>query len=84
MRKGAPYGLGGKKTGQGLIEALGAGGELRMLEGNGLRARLKRGDFRQYIQVRRGSQLYLVFPPLFLHLTHSSLLASWERSLGNI
>lgn len=43
MRKGAPYGLGGKKTGQGLIEALGAGGELRMLEGNGLRARLKRG-----------------------------------------
>lgn len=31
-----------------------------------------------------GSQLYLVFFPLFLHLTHSSLGACWERGLSNI
>lgn len=31
-----------------------------------------------------GSQLYLLFFPLFLHLTHSSLGGCWERGLSNI
>lgn len=38
----------------------------------------------QLTEVIWGSQLYLMFFPLFLHLTHSSLGGCWERGLSNI